>query len=182
MQQNCTYTTPVLTSCAAYNVTIYNSTGASVRSTALTLINASVYKFTFNASRGTYAAVLCDNSTREIVIAPDNDMMLALLGSVLALIAFLFVLPFMWRDEERVWTTWIRHLCIMFGVVLFTTIPWLAQQFAQDAGNTALASIFQQVWMFSLGFFTLVFFFYIILIVRFIIAGFASINKNNEVK
>ena len=88
---NCTMITPTLTGCATYNYSIHNQTGLIVTSGNLTSIGQDLYSFVFNEESGDYITLLCDGTTRESYVQPEDNMGL-IIGIMVGVIAFLWLL------------------------------------------------------------------------------------------
>jgi len=86
----CRMLTPPLNCSGTQSYSITNLSGKVLETGNLTLLNNSIYYFTFNQSVGGYIVKLCDFRTREVYVREEgNSMWLAIIISLLGM-TFLF--------------------------------------------------------------------------------------------
>ena len=71
--------------CSSPEFWVYNLSGALKDSGNMTLVNASIYKFTFNQSLGDYVVKFCDNSSQEVIVAQGGDDANMIIGTIILL-------------------------------------------------------------------------------------------------
>lgn len=143
IQENCTFFTPVLT-CPAYNYTVYNGSNVRIAGGGLTLVNGSLYQFSFNASQGQYVALLCDNSTKQISVeGEDMSASLSIILFFLAIPSFLIALPWLVgrfsRSELLDMAT--KRFCWILGIYLLTLAAAVLGQIANQSGIDVMTNI-----------------------------------------
>ncbi len=147
--QDCIMLTPIL-SCAT-NYTIFNQT-SYVRTGSMTLMNSSIYYFTFNETKGSYIVTLCDNSTREMIVEGDDDMgSIAITMFILSISAGLFMLPFFTKfTQDEVNSLIMRRGCYVLGIYLMMLNSAMMATISKFAGLGLEQEMLQYMWVFGL--------------------------------
>jgi len=135
--EDCIMMTPTL-SCSSYTYNIYNSSGNTIRTNqTLTLLNSSIYYFTFNETQGSYIIKLCDDSTREIIVEPDSEMELAMIIGLIGAAFLLVYIAFNMNDDHQI----LKVLFIIFAVLLILLIPTSLLQGQSVVGDNFFTSM-----------------------------------------
>jgi hypothetical protein len=138
--EECTLLTPAIISCATYNYTIYNESGAKLQEANLTLINDTIYSLNINESTGTYVIKLCDYTTREInvgAILEDNKMIAIILGLIAC--ATFFVLFGLKAEKEG--NYWVRYASFTLASIQLALMLGAMYAFTANKDITTLLQI-----------------------------------------
>ena len=125
--------TPSL-ACANNTYDIYNTTRNVLRNQSLTLLNDSIYYFTFNqTSIDGYIIRLCDNSTREITVTGgvENSSMLATSLIFIFLAAMTAIALFLVKE------TWMKAILGVILNLLIAALMYFSNQFFTINNPTA---------------------------------------------
>lgn len=106
---NCTMLTPTL-DCSG-NYTIHNESGTEIKNSNMTLLNDTIYYFEFEESLGSYIVTLCDNSTREIIVEGEDNMLIYF-GILLVFIFFIGLVVMALYYANPIWL----KTCIAMGL------------------------------------------------------------------
>lgn len=99
----CVVVSPVL-GCSSPEYWVYNLSGGLSDSGNMSLLNNSIYEFTFNESVGGYIVKFCDNSTREVLVVQGGDegnMIIATIIFLPMLLSVILLLGALVLDKER---------------------------------------------------------------------------------
>lgn len=157
--QECEMMTPSIT-CSTYNYNIMNDTEVVLANQTLTQVNGSVYKFTFNQTAGSYLVILCDGSTREIIVEADDEMSsLSITLFVLISAIGLIILPFIVKRfaENEFVNMILRRSCWVVGIYLMGLNAAMVATIAGQAGIPLTDELFRYMWLFTWGGYVLMF-------------------------
>lgn len=113
---NCSMVTPIL-SCSVYNYSIINTTGDLIRNGSLTNLDGDVYYFNFTETEGDYLVVLCDDTTREVMVKEDENMFpIAIIILLPMLLGFIFLIGSATLGENH---SAIKIFLFLLSIVMF---------------------------------------------------------------
>ncbi len=151
--RNCTMFTPSIV-CSNYTYDILNETGVVLDDANLTLVNESVYRFSFNQQVGSYLVRLCDDSTREIIVEGEDDMAsLAITLFILVCAGFLFAVP--WFPGELAKNKFadliMKRCCWILAIYLMMLNSAIMATIADFAGLNLTNEMFRYMWLFGMA-------------------------------
>jgi hypothetical protein len=170
----CIMMTPVLP-CSG-NYTIYNTT-SYIRNGSMTLIKDSIYNFIFSEGIGDYLVKLCDNSTREIrVEGEDNMIFVAIMGMFMFFIALVIIALF---KANKIWL----KTCLSLGLsILIMSLIRFSSWFVSIsyAEETELINTLDHFYMFGVWGFRIVLIASIFILLIIILNSFKRFGKKNK--
>lgn len=172
---NCTMITPVLD--CWENYTIYNETKTQVKTANMSLFNNSIYYFSFNQSEGNYLVQFCDNSTREIVVEEDSQMIY--FGILLTFIFFIGIVSLLTYIAKKIWLK--TSLAILLSILVMSLTRFLSWFVSiNHPGEVELINTLDHFYMFTIwGFrFALIAGGFILLMI--ILQGIKSVGKRKS--
>lgn len=153
-EEECFFITPEL-SCSTYDYKIFNSTDDVVVFDNLTIFNGSVYKFNFSQNTGDYLILLCDGTTREVIVG-GKDSMLAIIIGIGILVGMIFYFAFKLDNKHEL----LRMILIFSAFSLLLIIPRVLINY--DSG---LAFYKLYVWVYRVFWIYVgVYFFYFVMV------------------
>lgn len=137
IRSNCTMITPTL-NCSVYNYSIFNESGSQVETGSLHQLDSNIYKFNFTLEEGAYVVKLCDGSTREVRVAEDDKMLIAVIALLPLILGFFFIIGAATMGEEHkslriflfllsIMTFFVSMHFGMIGLVRFYDFPELQE-------------------------------------------------------
>jgi len=144
--ENCTMLTPSI-SCTNYTYNIYNRTRNTIyKDYNLSQLNGSIYYFSFNLSEGSYIIELCDNSTREIIVKSEDEM---IYFSIILVFMFFIILT-VWGliRSEKMWIKTVLTLGLSILIMSVTRfLSWFVS--INHPGETELINTLDHFYMFG---------------------------------
>ena len=116
---NCTMVTPTLTGCAAYNYSIIQTNSSAIVTEGdLELLSSDIYYFNFTEGKGDYIVLLCDGTTREVIVTDkeQGNMVLAIIILLPILLGIFFLIGAGTMGEDH---NVLRMFLFMLSVILF---------------------------------------------------------------
>lgn len=160
--QNCTMLTPSIV-CSNFTYSIIKENGTIIINGGnLTQLNGSIYFFTFNESKGSYIIQLCDDSTREIVVKGEDNMIIGIIMLIPLILGIIFLVGSATLSEEHAALKIFLFLLsiITFFVSLHFGMIAIVEFFQVDALQNAIGSV---VYWFGITFGVIVTYFIIYL-------------------
>lgn len=152
----CSLITPSI-SCSIYDYQILDENGTQLVNSSLTVFQDSIYYLNFTQERGDYIVRLCDDTTREIKVKEDDNMLLGVIFLVVC-VSFLFAyISFNIADDKQVKGEAFRfpYLKIFFlGVSVLNTV--LGVLVAINIYNSGNANSSLEAYLWFVGFVFLV--------------------------
>lgn len=133
---NCTMVTPVI-SCTTYTYQVFNVTGQELENDNLTQLNGTIYYFNFTHPEGNYVIKLCDGTTREVYVEPEEDSMLVGI-LVFSPLALAFLLMFIAHSLGSTHTIIKLFLMLLSPIFIFVTWHFGVIALAELYGMTEL--------------------------------------------
>jgi len=147
--ETCEMQTPYL-GCSA-NYTLINSVGVT-ETGKITLINNNIYKFNFTNDIGNYTLILCDNTTKNIEVVVEDNMIgesIAGIGLIIGYLSFVGILLFLFTklNDEKM-PEFVIYKFFIIGFILFTSIfiPKAILDMWTLEGNTAVMFFNSVIW------------------------------------
>ena len=157
--QECTFMTPPL-DCIATNYSIYNQTNFILNG-SMSLVGNGIYSFPFNQSEGDYVITLCDNSSREIYVEDDDDMLATIIGLIAICCMFGYLGYAAGKKTQGLMSLAVR--LFGYGISLITTLLIAFILFVKES-TSALVPLMQiyfyimLILSFGIGFIALIMF------------------------
>ena len=116
---NCTMVTPTVTTCPTFNYSvIQTNSSAIVTEGNLELLSSDIYYFNFTEGKGDYIVLLCDGTTREVIVTDkeQGNMVLAIIILLPILLGLFFLIGAGTMGEDH---NVLRMFLFMLSVILF---------------------------------------------------------------
>lgn len=120
--EECKIITPVINCEGAYDYVIINSTNNTVIENNLTEYEAGTYYFNWSMESGEYVIVLCDGTTREVIIGGKNMSLTTTIG-ILGFVFLLFFVASKIKPGNSIYMSGFKILLGINGLVFMLLIP-----------------------------------------------------------
>ena len=122
----CQIITPMV-NCSNYTYKVLNTTGAIIDNNSLSVFGEGLYTFNFSEGVGEYIVVLCDGSTKELIVKNEESQMIALSIIMIMIGGYFIFLGY----KNRVWAAKLLgygvgflQLILILGIVYASYIGY----------------------------------------------------------